>query len=114
MPPMVTSSKTGMGAFSVYFTPFDWWFWTCIVAAAFYGLLFFLLMYRRNWWLWLMDVEEAFWTRFGLKKGGKTRQLGESKFFKVSTGCAFVLFLTFAAIRVGMFYYLQQRLHQHH
>jgi L-asparagine transporter-like permease len=86
-----------------------WLFWICLVASAACGAFVYILVWRRQLWLRLLDAEESLWLRFGISKGGFSRRFGESRFFTISFVVFAVIFLLLAGACVGVYFYLRHR-----
>gem|GEM_PF-2249750 len=67
------------------------------------GSFAYVLIFRRHLWLRLLDAEESFWARFGVKKGGFGRGFGESRFFTISFAVFSILFLIGAVLSAVMY-----------
>ena len=86
---------------------FVWLFLGCLAAATACAGFAYILIWRRNFWLRLLDAEEAFWMRFGLPKGGAGRRFAESRFFTISFVLFAVGFLFLALSCVAAYFYFR-------
>ena len=84
-------------------------FFICLGASVLCGAFSCILVRRRNWWLRFMDLEESFWLRFGLPRGGLFRKFGESRFFTISFIVFAVFFFLLALACLGFYFYFRQR-----
>ena len=86
-------------------------FWIDLAISAFFALLTYINICRRHLWLRLLDSEESFWLRFGLRKGGFGRRFSESRYCTISFVVLTVAFLLLAALQAYAYFHFLHRLH---
>lgn len=73
-------------------------------------MLSYVNIWQRRLWLRLLDVEESFWQRMGLPKGGMGRRFSESHFITISFIALVIAFLLLAIFNAWAYFYF---LHRH-
>lgn len=87
-------------------------FWVSLIGAAVCGVVSYILIWRRAVWLRYLDAEEAFWLRFGFRKGGITRRFCEGRLITVSFVIFTGIFLVLVAVSGWGYFHFLHRPHR--
>lgn len=84
--------------------------WISLASSAVCALFSYILIWRKSWWLRLLDVEESFWHRFGLKKGGFVRRFAESRLYAFLFVFFTLTLLFIAVVCAGIYFHFRDKL----
>lgn len=84
-------------------------FWISLGASVTSAAFTYVLIWRRQIWLRLLDAEESFWKRVGLPKMSFDRGFGESRLFAISFVFFTVVFFLLAVACAVLYFHFRAK-----
>jgi hypothetical protein len=85
-------------------------FWISLGTAVASAVFNYVLIWRRQIWMRILDAEASFWKRVGLPKMSLDRGFGESRFFAISSVFFTVIFFISAVASAVLYFHLKAKL----